>query len=372
MSARRRVLALLPGAFGEGGGIARYGRDLLRALAARGDLEVSGLGLHGDPAAAPEGHPGGAGTQHLRWRVPAPGRKLGYAAAALTAALSRRPRLVISGLAGFAPLALAARALGGARLWTLTYGQEVFEGGSRIERQGLERSDLVSAISRFTRDRLLTWCPLPEGRLRLLPCAVDLERFRPGPPPDDLAARYGSGERPILLTVGRLHPRERYKGHDRLIRLLPGLIDRLGPVLYLIAGDGDDRPRLEDLARAAGVGGAVAFAGHVPDGELAGYYRLADLFAMPSTGEGFGIVFLEAMACGCPVLAGDRDGSADALAGGELGTLVDPLDDDALLAALVTALARRPRRDRPVPGVERFSIPRFQQRVGDLLAALDL
>ncbi len=362
MTARRRVLALLPGAFGESGGIARYGRDLLRALAAREDLEVRALGLHGDPTAV--------APASVHWRVPAPGGKLGFAAAVLAEALAGRPRLVVSGLAGFAPLALAARALG-ARLWTLTYGQEVFQAGSRIEQYGLRRADLVTAISRFTRDRLRAWCPLPEERVRLLACAVNLERFTPGPPPADLAARYRSGDRPILLTVGRLHPEERYKGHDRLIRLLPRLIERRGPVLYLIVGAGADRPRLAELARSSGVGDAVAFAGHIAGADLAGYYRLADLFAMPSIGEGFGIVFLEAMACGCPVLAGNRDGSVDALAGGELGTLVDPLDGDALLAALDASLRRCSPRDRPVPGVERFSIRRFQQRVSDLVDRLE-
>ncbi len=374
MSTSRRVLALLPGAFGDSGGVALYNRDLIRALVAREGLEVRALGLHGDPAAVPSSaeHAVEAPLRDLSWRVPAAGSKTAFAAAALADALRRRPRLVISGLAGFAPLALAARALTGARLWTVTHGLEVFHPGSRIERRGLERSDVVTAVSRFTRDRLRAWCPVPLDRIRLLPGAVDLERFTPGPPPAGLAARYRSGERPILLTVGRLHPQERYKGQDRLIRLLPRLIEKRGPVLYLIVGDGADRPRLEELARTSGVAGAVVFAGYAGDRELAGYYRLADLFAMPSTGEGLGIVFLEAMACGCPVLGGNRDGSVDALAGGELGTLVDPLDDDALLAGLEGALAGRPRRDRPIPGVERFSTARFHRQVAELLAALDL
>ncbi len=358
----RRVLALLPGAFGERGGIARYGRDLLRALAGRDDLDVRAFSLHGDPAAtAPAG---------IRWRVPAPGAKGRFAAAVLASAAVHRPRLIVSGLAGFAPLALAARAASGARLWTLTYGQDVFHPGSRLERRGLERSDLVTAISRFTRDRLRAWCPLPDETLRLLPCAVDLERFTPGPPTADLATRYRSGDRPILLTVGRLHPGERYKGHDRVIRLLPRLIERRGELLYLIVGDGDDRRRLETQARDAGVEGAVAFAGHVAHRRLADYYRLADLFVMPSTGEGFGIVYLEAMACGCPVLAGNRDGSVDALAGGELGTLVDPLDDDALLTGIDGALQRQTSRDARIPGVERFATERFSERVGELLERL--
>ena len=363
MTARRRVLLLVPGAFGDRGGIADYCRHLIRALATLEGWEVRALGLHGDPDST--------GPTNVRWRVPAPGSKPRFAIAALREALVHRPDVVVSGLAGFAPLALTAKTLARSRLWTLTYGQEVFTPGSALERRGLQRSDLITAISRYTRDRLRDWCPLPDGRVRLLPCTVDLERFTPGSPPASLVDRYRVEGRPILLTVSRLHPDERYKGHDRLIRVLPRLIERRGPVLYLIAGEGADRHRLENLARASGVADAVAFAGHVPDDELSGYYRLADLFAMPSTREGFGIVFLEAMACGCPVLAGNADGSVDALADGELGTLVDPLDDDALVAGIEQALDRPPRRDAPIPGVERFSTLRFAERAGALLETLD-
>ncbi len=217
MTARRRVLLLVPGAFGDRGGIADYCRNMTQALAAQDGWEVRALGLHGDPHTP--------GPENVRWRVPAPGSKPRFAAAALLEALAHRPDLVVSGLAGFAPLALAAKTLARSRLWTLTYGREVFTPGSWIERRGLQRSDLVTAISRYTRDRLRAWCPLPDGRARLLPCAVDLERFTPAPPPADRAARFGAGGRPILLCVGRLYPEERYKGQVRLIRLLPRLID---------------------------------------------------------------------------------------------------------------------------------------------------
>ena len=93
---------------------------------------------------------------------------------------------------------------------------------------------------------------------------------------------------------------------------------------YLVVGDGDDRQRLEELAQTTGVAHAMQFAGHVPHRELPDYFRLADVFVMPSTGEGFGIAFLEAAASGLPVIGGNRDGSVDALADGTIGTLVDP------------------------------------------------
>ena len=104
----------------------------------------------------------------------------------------------------------------------------------------------------------------------------------------------------------------------------PPSLARVPDAAYLIVGSGDDQPRLERLAREAGVGDRVVFAGQVADAELADYFALADVFAMPSTGEGFGIVFLEAAASGLPVIGGNRDGSVDALADGRIGRLVDP------------------------------------------------
>jgi glycosyltransferase involved in cell wall biosynthesis len=97
---------------------------------------------------------------------------------------------------------------------------------------------------------------------------------------------------------------------------------------------------LEILAHGLGVSQAVTFAGFVPDEELADHYRLADVFAMPSSGEGFGIVFLESMGCGTTVLGGNLDGSVDALDGGNLGLLVDPTSNKAIADGLVSLLRR--------------------------------
>src|SRR4029079_12694931 len=110
---------------------------------------------------------------------------------------------------------------------------------------------------------------------------------------------------------------------------------------YLVIGQGDDRARVKKMAHDFGVAHAVIFAGFVPDEEMADHFRLADVFAMPSTGEGFGIVFLEALACGTPVLAGNRDGSVDAVDKGRLGRLVDPTDVRQIANGLVDVLQRK-------------------------------
>ena len=139
-------------------------------------------------------------------------------------------------------------------------------------------------------------------------------------------------------TVSRLSSLERYKGHDRVIHTLPRVLQQHPDTIYLVVGDGDDRPRLESLTVECGVRKNVQFAGLVPEEELPGYFRLADVFVMPSEAEGFGIVFLEAMATGIRVIGGSQDGSRDALCDGALGTLVDPGNGEELASAIIAAL----------------------------------
>jgi glycosyltransferase involved in cell wall biosynthesis len=125
-------------------------------------------------------------------------------------------------------------------------------------------------------------------------------------------------------------------------------------------GDGDDRGRLQAKAEGLGVADRVVFAGFVPEAEKADHYRLADAYVMPSRGEGFGFVFLEAMACGIPVLGSKLDGSREALRGGKLGILVDPWDRDDLQRGIMETL-QRPRGDIP-PGLSHFSVENFTRR----------
>ena len=162
---------------------------------------------------------------------------------------------------------------------------------------------------------------------------------------------------------------ERYKGHDRIIRAMPSVLARVPDTVYLIVGSGDDQQRLEQFADETGVASRVIFAGQVTDAELHDYFALARVFAMPSTGEGFGIVFLEAMACGTPVLAGNCDGSVDALDHGRLGRLVDPTDVHAVASGIVSLLRRQgpewwfDRNALRSAVIERFGRPAFRDGV---------
>ena len=160
---------------------------------------------------------------------------------------------------------------------------------------------------------------------------------------------------------------ERYKGFDEIIDLMPRLIARVPNLAYVAAGDGSDRARLEAKAKALGVEKNVLFTGRIEEAEKADLYRLADAYVMPSSGEGFGFVILEALACGIPVVASAADGTREAVRGGELGLVVDPQDADGLERAIIDALLC----PKKIPlGLDYFSFPNFERRLAGALGQM--
>ena len=266
-------------------------------------------------------------------------RTAGFASQVLFAAGRARPALIVSTHLNFGPAAHLARRFFGIPYVLVAHGVDVGDSLSAARITALRAADQVLAVSEWTRQRLLSLGGFQSARIVVLPNTYDDDRFVVGPYPNALAARYeiGRGER-VILTVARLDQGEGYKGYDRILEALPRIRQLCGEVRYLIVGKGSDRKRLERMAAELGVAESVIFAGFVPDEQLADHYRLADVFAMPSTGEGFGIVFLEAMGCGTPVLGGNRDGSADALDDGRFGRLVDPTSVDEIAAGLIGLL----------------------------------
>jgi phosphatidylinositol alpha-1,6-mannosyltransferase len=326
-----RLLALVGDCYGAGGGIARYNQDLFEALAEGGARIVVLPRTGGAPVAAlPAG---------IEQRPPILGR-LRYTVAALSLAWRRGPfDIVFCGHAYMALIAWAIARLSGTRYWVQVHGAEVWRTRPTLRRRAIEAADLVTAVSRGTRDNLLGWVDLPPHRVRVLPDTVQ-DKYVPGPASAALRERLAVGPGPILLTVGRLSAGERYKGHEAVFAVLPALRARFPGLVHLVAGSGDDRARLEQRARELAPG-AVRFLGFVADEELVDLYRLADLYVMPSTDEGFGIVYLEAAACGLRVVGGVGGGSADAVPDDRVGVLVDPADRDALTAAILAQLGRK-------------------------------
>lgn len=324
-----RVLALVTDAFGNRGGMAQYNRDLLGALGGQGVSVVILPRIASEPATLP------AGVGQLQARA----GRASYVAAAMAAALRERPDVVFCGHVFMAPLAALVSRMVGARLVIQMHGIEAWPRPGRLVRAAVEQADMILCVSRHTRAAVLTWASVASERVLVLPNTVDAA-FVPGERSvlrDELAL----DTRRVLLTVGRMHPDERYKGHDRVIAALPALVVRGHDVAYVVAGEGADQPRLAGLAAASGVADRVIFVGGPDPERLRAAYRMADLFVMPSTGEGFGIAFLEAMASGTPALGLADGGARDALGDGSLGTIASGVTlADAIAAALETPVDR--------------------------------
>ena len=350
------VLALVTDAWGGRGGIAQYNRDLLEALANQPTIEsIQVLTRHG---------PDSADSVPPKVSSSGPFGKLRFTLAAVISAMRiKRPFVVFCGHINFAPLAGALNLMTGAPIWLQVHGTEAWQRPSMLRRWAVERFQLITAVSRFTRSKLLSWAAFSPAHVKVLPNTVDT-RFAPGPRNQELLVRYGLEGKKVLLTVARLSAQEQYKGHDLVISALPDLLTHFPEVRYLVAGEGDDCDRLKALAQQNGVSEQVIFAGAVAHHELPDHYRLADVFVMPSTGEGFGIAFLEAAASGAKVVGCGMDGSRDALREGRLGFIATPTRE-GVLEAVIRVLSSH---DDCTSECSRFQRKHFIERVEALLA----
>ena len=176
---------------------------------------------------------------------------------------------------------------------------------------------------------------------------VDVHRFHPGIKGKRIRERYGIGNKKILTTVGRMDARQRHKGQDIVISLMPEILRKYPDTVYLIVGDGDDRKRLEQLAQKEGVEKNVIFTGKLPDEDIPEVFGATDIYIMLSREvrrgktmvvEGFGIVYGEASASGKPIIGSRKGGAREPVVHGKTGLLVNPEDKEEVLSAIFTLL----------------------------------
>lgn len=356
-----RVLAFVTEAFGGFGGIAKYNQDFLTALADHPNCEeivvmprlVREANVHAPQRIRVVGE-----AANKKWRY-----LLGWLRAIVAGPTCN---LVVCGHLNLLPLALVASRRWRVPLVLLIYGIDAWAPtGRRLTDILVRRADYFISISEITRQKFLAWAGLDAARGFVLHNAIDINGFGPGPKRPDLLQRYGLDGKRVLMTLGRLSADERYKGVDEVLEAMPEMLRRRSDLAYLVVGSGSDLPRLQCKARDLGVDRDVVFAGSVLESEKVDHYRLADVYVMPSSGEGFGFVFLEAMACGIPVVASTRDGSCEAVRGGELGAAVDPENRKELVAAIFDALGRS--RGTVPGGLEFFSYERFRLRLHGII-----
>lgn len=260
------------------------------------------------------------------------------------------------------------------KIVVMAHGIEVWPPVTGLKRWLLLNADQVLAVSQFTRHKMLENGVAP-GRVLVLPNCLD-PYFQPPAAlhqPAYLLERYGlqPGQK-VLLTIARLSAYEGYKGYDRVIESLPALLLEFPDLLYILGGKYDalEKERLDQIIDRLQLRHHVLFTGFVPDTEVLDHYRLADAFVMPSKKEGFGLVFIEAMACGTPAIGGDQDGSPEALRPGELGYTTNPDDPDDIVRTISTVLRNPPdARELQRKTLDVFRYEAYRER---LAAALQL
>ncbi len=260
--------------------------------------------------------------------------KFGFALTALRAS-RRHASLVVAAHPNLAPVAWAMKAVSPRlRILAVTHGIEVWKPLPGLRRRALQRADVVLAPSTDTAQRVVAEQGVPREKIVELPWGLDPQFLETtaNAPSDHLPAGFPAGR--VVLTVGRWTASERYKGVDHLIAAVARLLPRVNDLYLVAVGDGDDRERLERLAAQLGITDRVRFLRGLTQEELAACYQHCTLFALPSAGEGFGLVFLEAMAHGKPVIGGAHGGTPSIVKDNVTGKLVPHGDVESLSQAL--------------------------------------
>ena len=239
------------------------------------------------------------------------------------------------------------RRLTGCRLIYYIHGEEVttrYDAGSFGNRRlnNLQHADAIIAVSQFTQRTLVEEMGLPAERVHLIENAVDTTLFSPGEDDVGFRQRWGVEGKRLIVGVGRLVPR---KGFDQTIRGWKTIIDRHPSAHLMIVGTGPQQQELEQLIEAAGMQKYVTLTGPLSSADLVAAYRSAEIFIMPNRTmpdgdtEGFGLVFLEANACGRTVVGGRAGGAVEAVRDGETGLLVNGDSVDEIAEAINRLLA---------------------------------
>ncbi|HEV8058425.1 MAG TPA: glycosyltransferase family 4 protein [Gemmataceae bacterium] len=334
----QRICVLSSSTFSQEGGIQQVTRMILRCL--RETWPGAPLDLFSLHDARSQGlcdslnrMPGSAPISY--W--PCGSSRTRFSSVTLRALMSCKPGLVIVDHVHLSVIPWLARRFASFPMVTMVHYAELWTLGF-LRRQALRQSDLIIAVSEFTKQtthRVLgANCSVKVCNLGLHP---EYPQWAESPQrtPDALANR-----RPILV-VGRMADQTRDKGHEALLRAMPDVARRVPEALLVIVGRGPDQSRLRDLSSELGIQSHVHFAGFVPGQQLPAYYEAAEVFAMPSNSEGFGLVYLEAMYHSKPCIAGDRDGAREVVRNGETGLLVEPGNVDQLRDALLQLLLDR-------------------------------
>jgi glycosyltransferase involved in cell wall biosynthesis len=263
----------------------------------------------------------------------------------------------------------------------ITHGIEIWKDLSFLPKYFLNTCDLIISVSQFTRNQIIEKHKTNPDIIKVLNNTIDPYHKLPQTfvKPENLLHRYKLKiEQPILITVARLNTSEKYKGYDLVLNLLPEILKSFPNLVYLICGkyDQPEYTRLSTLIHQLGINSNVILAGYIREREMVAHYLLGDVFVMPSRKEGFGIVFIESMACGLQAIGGNLDGTVDAFQHGGVGFTVDPTQPmelkNAILTALQNPLTPIERKKLQKQVIDKYGFSQYKNSISQLMKSLYL
>jgi phosphatidyl-myo-inositol dimannoside synthase len=299
------------------GGIQKYNRDFLSALLKSG-VKTTLI----------ERYKGGLGP------------KISFLFRFFAALAKERPDIVFCSHLYFSPMCLFAKKFFKTPYVLALYGIEAFEIKGFLRRRGVRGAEKIITITEYIKGFIVKQFPEFRDNIFIHPVAVDESLFRVGKKKKELLEKFGIGDKKVILTLSRLLS-EKHKGQDRVLKALPRVLEKVPDAIYLIVGRGEDYRVNQFMEEHPEMKKHVIFAGPIADEEKNDYYNLADVFVLPSKFEGFAIVFIEALACGIPIIASDGYGCRESLLDGEIGILIDPDDVRAIADAIVAVLQKK-------------------------------
>ncbi|MDE3235850.1 MAG: glycosyltransferase family 4 protein [Bacteroidota bacterium] len=351
------------------GGIEKFNRSFLKALH---ELSVDGI-IDADAISSYDVHTDEKYFPRLRFKGFG-GKRFWFVTVSILRSL--RYQMVVLGHINLAVVGYVLKRIKPQhKLIIIVHGIEVWREQGYFKKRALQEADSILSVSHFTKQQLLKYNPfLKEEKIRVFPNTIDSYFGLPASfsKPAYLLERYHiDPTKKILVTVTRMAFSEKYKGYDVVLEVMSKLKEKRQDIVYLICGKAEpqEKARVEELIRSYGLEDNVQMTGYVADHELNDHYLLSDVFVMPSKKEGFGIVFIEALACGRRVIAGNKDGSVDALLNGELGILIDPDHTEELQQAIEQTLALPVADGMQLQQqvLSHFGFQRYKQRLKEVL-----
>ncbi len=363
-----RILVLLNDAYGGRGGIAHYNRNLLKALCNNPDIkEVVAMPRQIDyeMEKLPDNLTYYTGAVRKR------NSYLNYMAKCFVfAILRKRFDLIICSHLHLIPIAYMLSIVTGCKYVPIIYGIDAWYRTKHwMVNRLCSKLDTFISIRKLTSERFIHWARCKNAKAYYLPNCIDVDNYGIAARKLELIEKLNLSDRTVIMTAGRLdiEAREINKGFDEVLEVLPDLRKQIPNLSYLIMGDGAGKQRLSQKAEELGVSDITIFSGYVPESEKADYYRMADVFAMPGSNDLFDrypyrFVFLEALACGVPVV-GCRVIDASEANDADLSLIiqVDPNDREDIKRGIIEALSRPKRTVSPM--LQNYYFPAFESQL---------